>query len=176
MDEVEPAQIPTQESVVPATDSRREPSQTLEGRYWVPEPLKGDPRMRLKYGVVIQEEVESLPVTEHIYEVAYMKKLSYLLENEVNIPIAVILDRFFVAPNLASGESRDIANNMWGELEEIRRPVEQVTQWLKKPDEKTLRLLLQPGAVETLERQSVSEETALEELRSLNLEDFLALL
>jgi len=176
MDEMESAQIPTQGSVIPATDSRREPSQTLEGRYWVPEPLKGERRLRFKYGVAIPKEVESLPVTEHIYESAYMQKLSYLLENEVNIPIAVILDRFFVAPHLASGESRDIANNMWEELEEIRRPVEQIKQWLKEPDEKTLQLLLQPGAVETLEKQSVSEETALEELRALNLEDFLALL
>ena len=132
--------------------------------------------MRLKYGVVIQKEFGSVPVTEQIYESAYMQKLSYLLENEVNIPIAVILDRFFVAPHLASGESGDMANNMWEELEEIRRPVEQVTQWLKEPDEKTLQLLLQPGAIENLEEQPVSEETALEELRALDLEDFLELL
>ena len=177
MDEMEPAKIPTQGSVVPETcESREEPSQTLEGRYWVPEPLKGDRRLRLKYGVVIQKEFGSVPVTEHIYESAYMQKLSYLLENEVNIPIAVILDRFFVAPHLASGESRDIVNNMWEELEEIRQPVEQVSQWLKEPDEKTLQLLLQPGAVENLEKQPVSEEAAMEELRVLDLEDFLALL
>ena len=177
MDEMEPAQIPTQGSVVPATcETRGEPAQTLEGRYWVPEPLKGDRRLRLKYGVVIQKEFGSVPVTEHIYESAYMQKLSYLLENEVNIPIAVILDRFFVAPHLASGESRDMANNMWEELEEIRQPVEEVTQWLKEPDEKTLQLLLQPSAVENLEKQPVSEETALEEQRTLELEDFLELL
>ena len=178
MDEMEPsAQIPTQGSVAPATcETRVEPSQTLEGRYWVPEPLKGDRRLRLKYGVAISREVESLPVTEQIYESAYMQKLSYLLENEVNIPIAVILDRFFVAPHLASGESRDMANNMWEELEEIRQPVEQVAQWLKEPDEKTLRLLLQPGAIENLEKQPVSEEAAMGELRALDLEDFLALL
>ena len=177
MDEMEPAQIPTQESVVSTTcETRGEPSQTLEGRYWIPEPLKGDRRLRLKYGVAISQEVESLPVTEHIYESAYMQKLSYLLENEVHVPIAVILDRFLVAPQLATGETRDIAGNMWEELEEIRRPVEQVTQWLKAPDEKTLQLLLQPGTMENLEKQPVSEETALEELRALELEDFLELL
>ncbi|MBT7152088.1 MAG: hypothetical protein HN945_06510 [Deltaproteobacteria bacterium] len=177
MDEMEPAQIPSQGSVVPETcENREDPSQTLEGTYWVPEPLKGDRRLRLKYGVVIRKEFGSVPVTEHIYESAYMQKLSYLLENEVNIPIAVILDRFFVAPHLASGESRDMANNMWEELEEIRQPVEEVTQWLKEPDEKTLQLLLQPSAVENLEKQPVSEETALEEQRTLELEDFLELL
>ena len=177
MDEMEPAQIPAQGNVVPATcENREEPSQTLEGRYWVPEPLKGDQRLRLKYGVVIQKEFGSVPVTENIYESAYVQKLSYLLENEVNTPIAVILDRFFVAPHLASGESQDMANNMWEELEEIRQPVEQVTQWIKEPNEKTLQLLVHPETIENLEKQTVSEETALEELRTLNLEDFLELL
>ncbi|MBW2709217.1 MAG: hypothetical protein JRD04_08060 [Deltaproteobacteria bacterium] len=177
MDEMEPSQIPpAQGEEAHASTTREEPPNTLEGRYWVPEPLKGDRRLRLKYGVVIQKQSGSVPVTEHIYASAYMQKLSYLLENEVNIPIAVILDRFFVAPHLASGESREIANNMWEELEEVRQPVEQVTQWLQKPDEKTLQLMLQPGAMENLENQPVSEEEALEEIRALNLEDFLELL
>ncbi len=177
MDEMEPAQIPTPGTKAPATyKTREEPAQTLEGRYWVPEPLKGDRRLRLKYGVVIQKEFGSVPVTEHIYESGYMQKLSYLLEKEVHVPIAAILDRFFVAPHLASGESRDIANNMWEELEEISQPVEHVKQWLKEPGEKTLQLLVQPGAIESLENHPVSEEAALEELKTLDLEDFLALL
>ena len=177
MDETEPAQMPTLGGEAHATcKTREEPSNTLEGSYWVPEPLKGDRRLRLKYGVVIQGEMGSGPITEHIYESAYMQKLSYLLENEVNIPIAVILDRYFVASHLASGESRDMADNMWEELEEIRQPVEQITQWLKEPDERSLQLLLQPSTIENLEKQPVSEEAALEEQRALELEDFLELL
>ena len=177
MDKMEPAQISTQGSVAPVTcETREEPAQTLEGSFWVPEPLKGDRRLRLKYGVVIQKEFGSVPVTEHIYESAYVRKLSYLLENEVNVPIAVILDRFFVAPHLASGESGDMANNMWEELEEIRRPVEQITKWIKEPNDKTVQLLVHPDTIENLEKQPISEDTALEELRALNLEDFLELL
>jgi len=177
MDEMGPAQIQTPSIEAPPTCGTREaPAQTLEGRYWVPEPLKGDRRLRLEYGVVIQGEMGSGPVTEHIYEAAYMQKLSYLLEKEVHIPIAAILDRFFVAPHLASGESRDIANNMFEELEEISQPVEHVKQWIREPDEKTLQLLVQPGTLDDLENQTVSEEAALEEQRALELEDFLELL
>ena len=175
--ETEPAQTLSPGMESPATSSiREEPAHTLEGRYWVPEPLKGDQRMRLKYGVVIQEEMGSGPVTEHIYESAYMQKLSYLLEKEVHVPIAAILDRFFVAPHLASGESRDIVSNMFEELEEVSQPVEHVKQWIKAPDEKTLQLLVQPGAMEELESSPISEEEAMEEIRGMELEDFLALL
>ena len=177
MDEMEPAQIQIPSMEASATErTREEPAQTLEGRYWIPEPIKGDRRLRLKYGVVIQREVGPVPVTEHVYESAYMQKLSYLLEKEVNVPIAAILDRFFVAPHLASGESRDIVNNMFEELEEISRPVEYVKQWIREPDEKTLQLLVQPDIMENLEKQPVSEEAALEELKTLELEEFLELL
>ena len=177
MDEMEPAQIPMADIQASAScETREEPSQTLEGSYWVPEPLKGDRRLRLKYGVIIQSEMGSGPVTEHTYESAYMRKLSYLLEKEVHVPIAAILDRFFVAPHLASGESRDIVNNMFEELEEISGPVEYVKQWIREPDEKALQLLIQPGVMENLEKQPVSEEAALEEQRTLELEEFLELL
>lgn len=177
MDETEPEPIQIQDNEVPsASEAREETSHPLEGRCWVPEPLKGDRIMRLKYGVVIQKEVASVPMNGHIYESAYMQKLSYLLEKEVFIPIAVILDRFFVAPHLASGETRDIAGNMWEELEEIRQPVERIKHWLREPNENALQLLVQPGAMETLEHSPVSEETTLEELKGLNLEDFLELL
>jgi hypothetical protein len=177
MNEMEPAQIQTVGMEAPVTcETRKEPEQTLDGRYWIPEPLKGDRRLRLKYGVVIQREVGSGPVTEHIYESAYMQKLSYLLEKEVHVPIAAILDRFFVAPHLASGESRDIVNNMYEELEEVSQPVEHVKQWIREPDEKTAQLLVQPDTMESLEKQPVSEEAALEEIKTLELEEFLELL
>ncbi len=176
MDETEPERIqPQSTEFTSARQIQEETSNPLEGIYWIPEPLKGDRRMRLKYGVVIQKEVGSVPVNEHIYASAYMQKLSYLLEKEVYIPIAVILDRFFGAPHLASGEARDITSNMWEELEEIRQPAERIKQWLREPNEKALELLVQPGAME-VDQQPVSEEIALEELKNLDLEDFLELL
>ncbi len=177
MDDDEPIQTETQREEVHATcETAEEPSQTLEGRYWIPEPLKGDRRMRLKYGVVISEPTESVPLNKNLYESAYLQKLMFLIEKEVYVPIAVILDRFFVAPHLASGETRDIITNMWEELEEIRQPVEKMTEWFDKPDEKTLQLLVQPGTMESLEGTPISDEDALEEQRALTLEEFLDLL
>jgi hypothetical protein len=81
-----------------------------------------------------------------------------------------------VAPHLASGESRDIVSNMFEELEEVSQPVEHVKQWIKAPDEKTLQLLVQPGDMKKLESSPISEEEAMEEIRGMELEDFLALL
>jgi len=176
-DDHEPIQTEAKREEVHATcETAEEPSQTLEGRYWIPEPLKGDRRMRLKYGVVISEPTESAPLNDHIYESAYLQKLTFLIEKEVYVPIAVILDRFFVAPHLASGETRDMVTNMWEELEEIRQPVKLIKQWFEKPNEKTVQLLVQPRTMEHLENAPISDEDALEEQRALTLEEFLDLL
>ncbi|MCG6880916.1 MAG: hypothetical protein LJE96_17445 [Deltaproteobacteria bacterium] len=177
MDGIEPEQTPTpMEKIIPPGKSHEAPLQTPEGRYWVPEPLKGNRRMRLKYGVITQGETESALPTGRTYESAFLQKLNYLLEKEVHVPIAVILDRFFAAPHLASGETKDIAFKMLEELEEVRRPVELVKQWLEKPDEKNLNILVQPGTLENLDNSFLSEAKALEELGAMDLEDFLELL
>jgi hypothetical protein len=177
MDEMDPAQMPGSREAHPVIGEPVEkPLEIPKGRFWVPEPLKGDRRMRMKYGVIIPEQMASDPVSGPIYESAYLQKLQFLLEKEIHVPIAVILDRFFVAPHLASGEPRDMVVRMWEELEEIRRPVEQVTEWLEEPNEESLRLLIQPDVMEKLESAPISSKEALEELRALDLEDFLALL
>ncbi len=177
MDDGEPVHPPMASEAAHTAGEPIEPtSPNLDGRFWVPEPLKGDRRMRLKYGVVISEEMAPTPLTGHIYESAYLRKLQFLVEKEIYVPIAVILDRFFVAPHLASGETRDVVANMWEELEEIRRPADLIKEWFEKPDEKTFQRLVHPGNIEHLENAPVSEEEALEEQRSLTLEEFLELL
>ena len=177
MDDMYPAQMPSSGGTKPPIhEPPEEATQILKGRFWIPEPLKGDRRMRIKYGVAIPEQMASVPLTGPVYESAYLQKLQFLLEKEIHVPIAVILDRFFVAPHLASGEPRDMAAGMWKELEEIRRPVEQIAAWLEKPDEENLQLLIQPDTMEKLESAPISGEAALEEQRALDLEDFLALL
>lgn len=158
------------------SETMESPKDDLKGRYWVPEPLKGDPGMRMKYGVVLGEETGKNSLNRQIYESAFLQKLHYLLEKETVTPVAVLLDRFFAAPHLASGETKDIAINMWEELDEIRNPVERISKWLKNPDGKSLALLVEPKAMENLENDPVSDASALAELRALDLEDFLALL
>ena len=179
MDEIEPEQPPTpMEEFIPPGKSREEPLQAPEGRYWIPEPLKGNRGMRLKYGVIVQDEAGAAFPTGRTYEAAFLQKLNHLLEKEVNVPIAVILDRFFAAPHLASGDTKDIALNMLEELEEVRRPVALVKQWLEQPDEKNLKMLAQPASPPpyTPKNSPISDGEAMEELNALDLEDFLALL
>jgi hypothetical protein len=157
-------------------DQNGETADGLDGSFWAPEPLKRCKRMRLKYGVAISENAEPVTPSGQVYESAFLEKLRYLLENEIHIPIAVILDRFFAAPHLASGEIKDIVQNMWEELEEIRRPVERVQQWIEEPNDQHLNMLIQPDTLKTLENDVVSDDEALNELESLELEDFLNLL
>jgi hypothetical protein len=111
-----------------------------------------------------------------MFEAAYMEKLHGLIEREIYTPVAVILDQFFVAPHLASGNPKEIALNMWQELEEIRKPVELVKAWLDNPNEESLANLIHPKTREELASEPVSDGEIKEELEQLTLEEFLGLL
>lgn len=154
---------------------------TLEGeqvdrsRYevWIPGPAKKDKRLRLKYGVLVKGPSLTGQMSGEVYRIAYLDKLERLIEKEIHTPVAVILDRFFTAPHLAAGNPMQIAEAMWRELEEIRRPVLFVSAWLEKRDEETLSKLIQPAAEKELDNQPVSEAEEKRELEELSLEEFL---
>jgi hypothetical protein len=143
---------------------------------WVPDPAKSDRRLRLKYGVLVKERSFTGGMSGGVYRFAYLEKLERLIEKEIHTPLTVILDRFFTAPHLAAGNPRQIAEAMWRELEEIRRPVELVTEWLEKQDEETLNKLVHPVAKKELDNPPVSEAEQGKELEELSLEEFLDLL
>jgi len=143
---------------------------------WVPDPVKGDRSLRFKYGVMVREGLNPDQMSGEIFEAAYVEKLRGLIEREIYTPIAVILDRFFVTPHLASGDSGEIAFNMWQELEEIRGPVELVKAWLDDPNEERLVNLIRPKTGEDMANEPVSDEEMKEELEQLTLEEFLELL
>ncbi len=99
---------------------------------WVPDPAKNNRLLGLKYGVMIKkEEMTGAQVDIEVFKSAYIEKLEALIERETRAGVAILLDRFYAAPHLASGSPKDIAHNMWKNLEEIRRPVETVKSWLK---------------------------------------------
>jgi hypothetical protein len=77
---------------------------------------------------------------------------------------------------LASGNPKEIAFNMWQELEEIRGPVELVKAWLDDPNEESLVNLIRPKKGEDLANEPVSDAEMKEELAQLTLEGFLELL
>jgi hypothetical protein len=143
---------------------------------WIPDPAKNDRRLRLKYGVLVKGP--SLPgqMSGEVYRFAYLGKLERLIEKEIHTPVAVILDRFFTAPHLAAGNPMQITESMWRELEEIRRPVKLVSEWLEKQDQETLNRLIYPHMKQDLVHQPVTEAEQKKELEELSLEEFLELL
>lgn len=143
---------------------------------WIPGPLQGDKRCRLKYGVILKEPSFSERISGQVYRLAYLEKLESLIEKEIDVPIAVILDRFFTASHLASGNPRQIAEALWRELDEIRRPVQLVTEWLKSEDDESLNKMIHPATGREIGRQPIGDTESLRELEELSLEEFLALL
>jgi hypothetical protein len=143
---------------------------------WVPYPVKEDRSLRLKYGVMVREGLNPEQMSGKMFETAYVEKLHGLIEREIYTPVAVILDRFFVTPHLASGNPKEIAFNMWQELEEIHGPVELVKAWLDDPNEENLINLIRPKTRDDLANEPVSDAEMKEELEQLTLEEFLELL
>ena len=143
---------------------------------WVPYPVKEDRSLRLKYGVMVRQGLSPEQMSGKMFEAAYVEKLHGLIEREIYTPVAVILDRFFVTPHLASGNPKEIAFNMWQELEEIHGPVELVKAWLDDPNEESLVNLIRPKTRDDLAHEPVSDAEMKEELELLTLEEFLELL
>ncbi|KPK22770.1 MAG: hypothetical protein AMK69_19150 [Nitrospira bacterium SG8_3] len=144
-------------------------------KVWIPDPAKGDKRLRLKYGVLVKRPSVTGQMSGEAYRLAYLGKLERLIEKEIHTPVAVILDRFFTAPHLAAGNPMQITEAMRRELEEIRRPVQIVTEWIENEDEETLNRLIYPFTKQDLEHQPISEAEQKKELEELSLEEFLEL-
>jgi hypothetical protein len=142
-------------------------------KVWIPEPAKGEKRLRLKYGVLVKRPLLTGHMPGEVYRFAYLGKLERLIGKEIHTPVAVTLDRFFAAPHLAAGNPMQITEAMWRELEEIRRPVQLVTEWIEKQDEETLNRLIYPFTKQDLEHQPISEAEQKKELEELCLEEFL---
>ena len=172
-----------QDSVAPEMDSSvlqivpdEEVVDRPQYKVWIPEPLRGIRRCRLKYGVMMEETSFAEEISMEVYGFAYLEKIQRLIEKEIHTPVAVLLDRYFASPHLATGDSRQIAGALWEELDEIKSPVALVEGWLEKRDEESLKKMIYPVSEEGLVDQSVSEEEQRKELEDLSLEDFLELL
>jgi len=143
---------------------------------WVPEPVRGDRDLRAKYGVMVDERLFTGEMFGDLYETAYLAKLHRLIERQQDVHPAVVLDRYFTSPHLASGNPLQICEGMWRELDEIRHPVQLVRAWLQKGDEASLAEMIRPKTRETLGEETADDETVMKELDELSLEDFLELL
>jgi hypothetical protein len=161
-------------------DSEETPFQKAEepsrSKVWIPEPIRGDTRLRRKYGVMIKGDLIKDGMSVALYELAYVEKIERLIEKAVDIPLPVTLDRFFSAPHLASGSPRQIAEGMVRELDEIRRPGVLVTKWLDTKDDQSLSALVAPRSMGDLGRERAEDAQIKRELETLSLEEFLEML
>ena len=143
---------------------------------WVPDRLRSDRSLRSKYGVLINKDMIKGEMSAALYEMAYRHKLQQLIQREVYTPLSVILDKYFVAPHLAAGDPKRVADALWEELEEIRMPVQLVTQWLENMDDESLLKMIHPLSINDLKNERVSDKQLKQELDELSLEDFLEML
>ncbi len=149
--------------------------QAFETTPWVPDPLRRHRGLRTKYGVLVHTGLSDEGMSPAMYEKAYRQKLRNLIEKEILIPISVILDQYFAAPHLASGDSRQVADALWEELEEIRTPAKNMETWLKHRDKESLEKLIRPASMEDLSEERATDEQLKRELDEITLEDFLGM-
>ena len=143
---------------------------------WVPAILKGNQKLRVKYGVMVGESIAIKGLTGDGYRSAFFRKIEKLIEQEVLTPLPILLDRFFAAPHLASGNPRQISQAIWRELEEIRKPALLVSEWLERQDQESLSRMIHPESITELDKEPVSDKDLEAELQSLTLEEFLEML
>jgi hypothetical protein len=144
---------------------------------WVPSPVRAHKALRLKYGVTLSEDLLAEKIPFPLYQMAYVDKLRRLIEKEIYVPVPVMLDRFFNAPYLASGDPKEIAEAMWHELKEIREPALAVEKWLEGGAPDTLLSFRTTRNQGTPALDEVSgQEDLTREQETLSLEEFLELL
>ena len=148
----------------------------IELDVWVPDPLRGNKLLRCKYGVFFKKDMIPGEMSVSHYEMAYRQKLKRLIEKEDFTPLAIIFDRYFAAPNLATGDPKQIAEALWEELEEIRKPARFVQEWLSVQNDETLAKMIHPRTIHDLSGKMIGDEKLREELEALSLEDFFEIL
>ena len=163
--------VPQEGALVPGEESEQ-----ITHRLWVPDPVRGDKGLRIKYGVLVDERLLGGDMSGAVYETCYKAKLEGLIERQRDVPLAVILDRFFTAPHLASGNPLQVCEAMWRELDEIHQPVRLVKAWLETGNEESLAGLMHPRTKETVGREPADDERVMKELQELSLEEFLEML
>jgi hypothetical protein len=159
-------------------DHRRQcrPETEPEKVPWAPAPALKFQSLVLKYGVMIPAGLKSENIDGDVFERAYLQKLRSLIEKQTEKPLAVILDQFFAAAHLASGDPGEIALNIWNELDEIREPAERVRQWFTRPEGEGISLLTKDVSQESPFGSSMNDSQLSEKLENLTLEEFLSLL
>lgn len=143
---------------------------------WAPEPVKSDPALRLKFGVLVDREMLAAGMSPGLYAIAYRQKLHRLISEEKYAPLPVIFARFFGVPQLATGTALDMTEALLEELDEVRNPMAWVQDWLTQKDEDCPAPLTHPRDLSELSDGTDDDEKFGKELEELTLEAFFELL
>lgn len=143
---------------------------------WIPDPLRHDRALRMKFGVFIGRRMLQAGMSGSIYELAFQQKLQDLIEKEIYVPLPVILDRYFNSPHLAAGTAKEVADALFQELDEISGPVERMRAWLENPNPDNLERLMHPKTPGGSPAGAPGDAALKQELASLTLEEFFDLL
>ena len=146
----------------------KEPSTNIKA--WLPQELRKNRMLRLRYGVIIKENEHI--VDKESYKKAFIKKIQSLIEKETFPDLAITLDRFFHSPHLAAGNSAEITLSLIRDIDKIRRPLELIGKWLESKNKEDFSYLLEPFSENDLTDEAFSDEELIKELTSLTLEDF----
>lgn len=140
---------------------------------WAPAPLMTIHTLRQAFGV-LSPEADPPDRTPEAYKAAYLAKLGDLIAREDVGTRAMLLDRHFAAPHIATGFAEEIAWSLWVEWEQIRAPALLVASWLDGEEKDLLgkaRAIF--GRLEEAEGPVPDQEAFRRELQSLSLEIFL---
>ena len=143
---------------------------------WAPDPITSDKALRLKYGVLVDRDMAGHDIPPGLYAVAFRQKLHRLISEEKYTPLPVIFDRFFGVPQLATGNALQMVEALMEELDELKKPVRLVQDWLSKKDNAALAALIHPKRVQDMEESPVEEEQFRKELAAQSLAEFFELL
>lgn len=143
---------------------------------WAPDPITSDKALRLKYGVLVDCDMSGHDIPPGLYAVAFRQKLHRLLSEEKYTPLPVIFDRFFGVPQLATGNALQMVDALMEELDELKKPVRLVQDWLSKRDNAALAALIHPKGIQDLEESPVETEKFKKELAAQTLAEFFELL
>lgn len=161
---------------IPEPGIRHDAEDFSDFQAWAPLPVLGNRMLRCKYGVLIPKELAQEKISAGLYEMTYKQKLQRLIEREEFTPLPVILDRFFMTPQLASGDAKQISDALWNEIEEIRNPALFVQGWLEHENEENLAKMIHPLTAPDLQKDETNEEDLKKELCTITLEDFFEML
>ena len=144
---------------------------------WVPDVLKGNQKLRVKYGVMVREKIALKGLTGDEYRSAFLRKIEKLIEKEVHTPLPIILRQAFLPRPISHRATRGRYRRRCGAIwRRYKSRCFVVSEWLETQNQESLLKMIHPVPIAELGEEPVSDKDLEAELQSLALEEFLEML